>query len=172
MRKYLILGALLVLAGIVINFSLGGFKKIEPELISTHTTVIYGSLYEGGHSSDSLTNLIAHFHEILTESNHSGTLTIVNYMQEKLEKRGLVKQFVGIEWEKSANNPKRPLDSLSISPYNGFQFRLPIKPLVMPSPEKLKKLAREAAQAMDAELQGYTIEQYRDRLLIINFPLK
>ena len=171
MRNYLILGALVVLAGIVINFSLGGFKKIEPELISTHTTVIYGSLYEGGHSSDSLTNLIALFHKILAESTHSGTLTIVNYMQENLEKRGLVKQFVGIEWENN-NNPKLPLDSLSISPYNGFQFRLPIKPLVMPSPEKLKKLTREAEQSMGAELQGYTIEQYRDRLLIINFPLK
>jgi hypothetical protein len=172
LRKYLIFGALVVLAGIVINYSLGGFKKIEPELISTHSTVIYGSLYEGGHSSDSLTNLIAQFHKILTASGQTGTLTIVNYKQEKLEKRGLVKQFVGIEWQKNVNNIKPPLDSIFISPYNGFQFRLPIKPLVMPSPEKLKKLAQEAALLNDGELQDYSIEQYHNQLLIINFPLK
>ena len=172
MRKYLVIGALVVLAGIVINYSLGGFKQIEPELISTHSTVIYGSLYEGGHSSDSLTNLIAHIDKILTETGRKGTLTIVNYIQEKLEKRGMVKQFVGIEWEKNTDNLMLPLDSIIISPYNGFQFRLPIKPLVMPSPEKLKSLAREAAELMDGELQGFSIEQYRDRLLIINFPLK
>jgi len=172
LKKYFFLGALVVLAGIVINYSLGGFKKIEPELISTHRTVIYGSLYEGGHSSDSLTNLIAHFHKILADSGQTGTLTIVNYMQEKLEERGMVKQFVGIEWEENANNPKMSLDSILISPYNGFQFRLPIKPLVMPSPEKLKKLAKEAALLMDGELQGYSIEQYQNRMLIINFPLK
>ena len=172
MRKYLVIGALVVLAGIVINYSLGGFKKIEPALISTHSTIIYGSLYEGAHASDSLTNLIAHFHEILAESGQTGTLTIVNYMQETLEKRGLVKQFVGIEWENEAYEVIQPQGSLNIDPYNGFQFRISITPLVMPSPEKLKRLAKDAAELMDGELQGYSIEQYRDGSLIINFPLK
>lgn len=172
MRKYLVIGALVVLAGIVINYSLGGFKQIEPELISTHSTVIYGSLYEGGHSSDSLTNLIAHYHEILAGSGQPGILTIVNYIQEKLEKRGVVKQFVGIEWETKPQSLGPPYDVLDIDPYNGFQFRIPIKPLVMPSPEKLKQLAIDAAKLMDGELQGYSLEQYKDGFLIINFPLK
>jgi hypothetical protein len=33
-------------------------------------------------------------------------------------------------------------------------------------------LVNEATELMDGELQGYSIEQYKDRLLIINFPLK
>ena len=116
MRKYLVIGALVVLASIVINYSLGGFKQIEPELISTHSTIIYGSLYEGGHSSDSLNNLITHYQKILTESGQPGTLTIVNYIQEKLEKRGLVKQFVGIQWETKPQGLVQPKGSLDIGP--------------------------------------------------------
>ena len=161
-----------MLAGIVINFALGGFKTIEPALISTQGTTIYGSLYEGGHSSDLLNTLISDYRKILKESNRAGVLTIVNYVQENLEKRGMVKQFIGIEWEPSISKSMPAMDSFNISPYNGFQFRIPIKPLVMPSPEKLKRLANEAAELMDGELQGYSIEQYKEQLLIINFPLK
>ena len=161
-----------MLAGIVINYSLGGFKNVEPQLISTHDTIIYGLLYEGGHSSDSINNQVSHYRKILSESNQPGTLTIVNYIQSNLEKRGMVKQFIGIEWEKIANSSNKPLDSLIIKSYNGFQFRIPIQPLVMPSPEKLKRLANEAAEIMEGELQAYNIEQYKDRFLIINFPLK
>ena len=123
-----------MLAGIVINYSLGGFKNVEPQLISTHDTIIYGLLYEGGHSSDSLNNQVAHYRKILSESNQPGTLTIVNYAQLNLEKRGMVKQFIGIEWENNISPSNKPLDSLKIKSYNGFQFRIPIKPLVMPSP--------------------------------------
>lgn len=172
MRKYLIFGGIIVLAGIVINYTLGGFKQIEPQLISTHDTIIYGLLYEGGHASDSLNEQISNYRKILNESNQPGTLTIVNYIQSNLEKRGMVKQFIGIEWGNNVNHLNNPLDSLNIKSYNGFQFRIPIKPLVMPSPEKLQRLANEAAELMDGELQGYSIEQYEDRLLIINFPLK
>jgi hypothetical protein len=171
-KKYLIFGGIIVLAGIVINYSLGGFKNIEPQLISTHDTIIYGVFYEGGHSSDSLNNQIAYYRNLLSESNQPGNLTIVNYAQLNLEKRGMVKQFIGIEWENNINRSNKPLDSLRIKSYNGFQFRIPIKPLVMPSPEKLKRLVNEATELMDGELQGYSIEQYKDRLLIINFPLK
>ena len=172
MKKYLIIGGIIVLAGIVINYSLGGFKNVEPQLISTHDTIIYGLLYEGGHSSDSLNNQVAHYRKILSESNQPGTLTIVNYAQLNLEKRGMVKQFIGIEWENNINRSSKLLDSLRIKPYNGFQFRIPIQPLVMPSPEKLKRMANEAAELMAGELQGYSIEQYKERFLIINYPLK
>jgi hypothetical protein len=171
-KKYLIIGGIIVLAGIVINYSLGGFKNVEPQLISTHNTIIYGFLYEGGHSSDSLNNQIAYYRKVLNESNQPGTLTIVNYAQLNLEKRGMVKQFIGIEWENNINRSNKPLDSLRIKSYNGFQFRIPIQPLVMPSPEKLKRMAKEAAELMAGELQGYSIEQYKDRFLIINYPLK
>jgi len=171
-RKYLFFGGLILLGGIVINYSLGGFKPIEPTLVSTHGTTIYGLLYEGGHASDSLENQVSCLRKTISESNQSGTLTIVNYNQPELEKRGMIKQFLGIEWTDNDHNKSQSLDTLFIAGYNGFQFRIPIKPLVMPSPEKLKKLAEEASQSMAGELQGYSIEQYIDGTLIINFPLK
>jgi hypothetical protein len=172
LKKYFILGGLIVLAGVVINYSLGGFEPVKPELISNRQTVIYGWPYEGSYSSDSLTNQIAALRKIIKENDHIGTLTIINYQQPKLEQRGMVKQFVGIEWENSKVNPPSGMDSLIIEAYNGFHFRIPIKPLVMPSPEKLKHLAAEAAQSMDGELQDFSIEQYQNNFLITNFPLK
>jgi hypothetical protein len=172
LKKYLITGGIIVLAGIIINYSLGGFKQIEPQLISTDNTMIYGLLYEGGHASDSLNNQIANYRKILSEAKQPGTITIVNYVQPNLEKRGMIKQFIGIEWENNINSSNDPLDSLIIKPYSGFQFRIPIRPLVMPSPEKMKRLANEAAELMEGDLQDYSIEQYNDGLLIINFPLK
>lgn len=160
------------MAGIVINYSLGGFQKIEAELISAKGSTIYGAVYEGGHSSDLLSDQIEHYRSIIDDSNQEGTLTIVNYMQSGLEKRGIIKQFIGIEWTNESILSEESMDSLVINSYNGFQFRLRIKPLVMPSPEKLKLLATEAAELMDSELLGYSIEQYKDGYLIINFPLK
>ena len=68
--------------------------------------------------------------------------------------------------------PLWPLESLTIDGYNGLQFRIPIRPLVMPSPEKLKKLAAEAASEMEGILMDFSIEQYKDQVLINNFPLK
>jgi hypothetical protein len=171
-RKYLILGGIILLAGIVINYSLDGFKKIEPALVSAPATTIYGSLYEGGHSSDALETQVLQLRKILNESGQPGTLTIVNYNQSDLEKRGMIKQFLGIEWTQNGKSLGQFQDSLFIAGYNGFQFRIPIKPLVMPSPEKLKKLAKDATLAMAGELQGFSIEQYKDGFLIINFPLK
>jgi hypothetical protein len=171
-RKYLILGGLILFGGIVINYSLGGFKQIEPELVSSPATTIYGLLYEGGHSSDSLENQVLRLRKILSASEQSGVLTIVNYNQSSLEKRGMIKQFIGIEWAQNGKNLSQSLDSLVIDGYNGFQFRIPIKPLVMPSPEKLKNLAEEASQSMAGKLQGFSIEQYKDGFLIINYPLE
>ena len=102
------------MAGIVINYTLGGFKAIEPTLVSATGTTIYGLSYEGSHSSDSLNHQVEVWRKILSEANHPGTLTIVNYVYLELEKRGMVKQFVGIEWENVINNPKQKPDSLII----------------------------------------------------------
>jgi hypothetical protein len=161
-----------LLAGIVINYSLGGFKSIEPSLVSNDKTTIYGFLYEGGHSSDSLNNQIALLRDILNGSNTGGTLTIVNYIQPRLEKRGVIRQFIGIEWKDNSKHTIISLDTLTIPGYNGLQFRIPIRPLVMPSPERLKKLANAAATEMEANLMDFSIEQYKDQVLINNFPLK
>lgn len=172
MKKFLLVGAIVLFAAVVINYSLGGFDAIEPSLISTSETVLYGYPYEGSHSSDNLNKKVESLRNIISISGIEGTLTIVNYTQSEYEKRGLVKQFVGIEWVGTQENTNTLLDTLIIPAYNGLQFRIPIKPLVMPSPVKLLKLAQEAATDMDGELADFTIEQYSDKFLITNFPLK
>ncbi len=172
MRKYLILGGIIVITGIVINFTLGGFEPIEPVLVSARETQLYGWPYEGYHASDSLDRQVERLREILGASNRPGTLTIVNYLQPDLEKRGVVKQFVGIAWDTAPEQNPLGLDTLTIPAYNGFQFSITLKPLVMPSPEKLKRMAREAAKTMEGQLQDISIEQYKDQTLVVNFPLK
>jgi len=172
MKKYLTLGGIIILAGIVINYSLGGFKPIEPGLISSSEVTLYGWSYEGSYSSDSLDNQIDALRNIIKKSHQQGVLTVVNYIQPELEKRGVVKQFIGIEGINDYDAIPNDLDSLVIEAYNGIQFVIPIKPLVMPSPEKLKTLALESASEMNTELTSFSIEQYRDKSLILNFPLK
>ena len=172
MKKYFILGGIIVITGIVINYSLGGFKAVEPGLISKDVTILYGFNYKGSYSSDSLSTQISNLRKLLNNTERLGTLTIVNYVQSDLEKRGMVRQFIGIEWEKKLGPFEQSLDSLIIRPYNGVQFKLPIRPLVMPSPEKLKRLAKDFAESMASGLDTYTIEQYKEQYLIINFPFK
>ncbi len=172
MKKYFVFAGIILLFGLVINYSLGGFETIKPNIISTYNTTIYGFLYEGSHASDSLANQVALLRKILDDGDIIGTLTIVNYIQPALEKRGVIRQFIGIETEHYLTHNRYSLDSLKINSYNGIQFRIPIRPLVMPSPEKLKKLAKEAAISMNSELASYSIEYYKDKFLITNFPLQ
>jgi hypothetical protein len=172
MKKYLVFGAIIIIAGVVINYSLGGFKPIEPGLISSNGVTLYGWHYEGSYSSDSINNQIETLRNIINDADREGVLTIVNYIDPDLEKRGVVQQFIGIEWIIKNDSNNNDLDSLIIQPYNGIQFNVPIKPLVMPSPEKLKNLAFEAAKEMNTELLNFSIEQYKGRSLILNFPLK
>lgn len=172
MKKYLVFGAIIIIAGVVVNYSLGGFKPIVPGLVSSNGVTLYGWHYEGRYSSETVDKHIETLRDILNNTDQEGVLTIVNYIKPDLEKRGVVQQFIGIEWINKNGPNNNDLDSLIIQPYNGIQFSVPIKPLVMPSPEKLKNLALEAAQEMDTELLYFSIEQYKDKSLILSFPLK
>lgn len=172
MKKFFIIAGIIVLAAVVLNYTLGGFTKVEPGLISVNASTIYGRIYEGRHNSQALDELIDSLNNELTSNNPTGHLAIVNYMQPELEKRGIVRQFVGIIYDDPETHPSGTFDSLNILAYNGIQFNVPIKPLVMPSPEKFKHLALDMAKEMEAELAGFSIEQYDNQMLIINFPLK
>ena len=172
MKNYLILGGLIVVAGILINYSFGGFEPIESTMISNPQTIIYGRFYEGSHSSDLLEKQLADLRKILKDPGNKGTLTIVNYINATLEQKGMVKQFLGIEGKKNLPYQAYELDSLVIDAYDGIQIIIPMKPLVMPSPEKLKKLAEKTAEIKGNKLRGYSIEQYKNQTLVINFPLK
>ena len=170
MKKFFAIAAVILIAAFVINYSLGGFDSVKPGLISTTDVTYFGSYYEGRYNSDTLEEIIASLRSKI-EKEGSGVLTIINYQEEDLEKRGIVKQFVGIEWPVQA--PKNHgLDSLYITAYNGVQFRVPIRPLVMPSPKKLIDMATEMATEMNTVVQGISIEQYQQGKLIINFPMK
>ncbi|MEN8248585.1 MAG: hypothetical protein ABFS32_06610, partial [Bacteroidota bacterium] len=96
MKKFLILGGLIVLGGLAVNYMLGGFKKIKSEQVSINSMAVYGKHYEGRFASDSLDNIIELLQAQIETPDTSGSLVIVNYLQEDLEKRGIVKQFVGI----------------------------------------------------------------------------
>lgn len=170
MRKYLLFALLIAVAALVINYSLGGFKPIEPGLITTQKVTVYGRIYEGRYNSEALDELISELQTQLASSNKQGQLTIINYLQPELEKRGTVKQFVGIIWQDELATMS--YDSLVLEPYNAAQFRIPVRPLVMPSPEKLMGLAEDLAEEMNTTLKGYSVEQYQDKTLVINFPLK
>ena len=171
MKKYLIIAAIIAFAAVIINYVLGGFNKIEPGLVTTEKEVVYGREYEGRYNSEALDNLISELRTILSNSSSKGQLTIINYLRPDLEQRGTVKQFVGIIWDKNKVT-NSDYDSLILESYNGAQFRIPISPLVMPSPEKLKGLAETMAVDMSSSLAGYSVEQYQDRTLVINFPFK
>lgn len=168
MKKYILFAIIIALAGLIINYSLGGFKPVEPGLISVDATTIYGRWYEGRYNSETLDELLGELRAKIAESNIPGQITIVNYLQPELEKRGTVKQFVGIIWQ--AKPAEITYDSLILEAYNGAQFSIPVRPLVMPSPEKLKRLAESMAADTGTLLAGYSIEQYQDKTLVINFP--
>lgn len=170
MKKFLIIAALIAIAAIIINYSLGGFKTITPELISSNQQVIYGKAYEGSYNSELLDELMLDLRGSLAGSNNQGQLVIVNYIEPELEKRGTVKQFLGIIWADEPEN--NDYDSLIIGAYNGVQFTVPVQPLVMPSPEKMQGLAEDFAMNMQSTLAGFSIEQYQDKTLVINFPFE
>lgn len=170
MKKFLIIASLIAVTAILINYSLGGFQAVEPGLISGENMVVYGRTYEGRYNSAALDELIDELRGELTSQENSGTLTIINYLQPELEKRGTVRQFVGIAWNQAPASTS--YDSLIINAYNGVQFAIPVKPLVMPSPEKLSSLAEEFSNKMGTTLGAFSIEQYRDNTLIVNFPFE
>ena len=168
-KKVIIIALLIAAAAVLINYSLGGFKPVKPQLVSLHDTVIYGKLYEGSYNSELLSELIDQYRRELEKHQQAGQLTIVNYDQPDLEKRGMVKQFVGIIWR--GQSARSDSDSLVLPACNAVQFKIPIKPLVMPSPEKLNEMARDYSIQMETTLLGYSIEQYLGKSLIINYPL-
>lgn len=170
MKKFLILAAIVAIAAVIINYTLGGFEPVSPELISNDKQVVYGRAYEGSYSSETLDYLINELRQVLANYNNEGQLVIINYIEPELEKRGTVKQFVGIIWDRQPQN--NDYDSLLIEAYNGVQFAVRVKPLVMPSPEKLQAMAEDFAKNMESSLAGYSIEQYHDGTLIINYPFE
>lgn len=160
-----------MLSGLAINYFLGGFNRPELMKGTMNEMTIHGMPYEGRYASDSLDNMIDWLQSQIDTTGIPGSLVIVNYLQEDLEKRGVVKQFVGLVADQGIEF-KHPLDTLVLPASETIQFTIPVNPLVMPSPEKLKKMAIDEAEKNQVSLVGYSIEQYRNRKLIVSFPAK
>ena len=107
MKKYLILGGIIVLSGIAINYFLGGFEQLKPEHVEINDMTIFGKSYEGRYASDSLDNIITSLNNLI-KSDTSGALIIVNYLQEDLEKyKSINWKIPGIEKNQAAKHQSR-----------------------------------------------------------------
>jgi len=98
MKKYFVLGGFIVIAGVLINYLLGGFDPLNAEVVEQPAMVLYGWPYEGSYKSAALDEQIEKLRQMVRQSADSGTLTIVNFLQPELEKKGMVRQFTGIVW--------------------------------------------------------------------------
>ena len=85
MKKYLVFGAIIIIAGVVVNYSLGGFKPIVPGLVSSNGVTLYGWHYEGRYSSETVDKHIETLQDILNNTDQEGVLTIVNYIKPDLK---------------------------------------------------------------------------------------
>ncbi len=171
MKKYFVLGGFIVIAGVLINYILGGFDPLNAEVVEQPAMVLYGWPYEGSYKSAALDEQVEKLRQMVQQSPDSGTLTIVNYLQPELEKKGMVRQFTGIVWQQRQTGTGA-MDTLQLAGGEAIRFRLKIRPLIMPTPEKLTRLAASKAAQMESTLAGYSIEQYVNDALIVTFPLK
>ena len=173
MKKYFFIGAVVLLVGLAINYSLGGFKTIEPKLVEVDNYIVYGKPYEGSYNSNWLTNMGEVMRRLQQEITDSTDLVIINYINKAKETVGNVDNFVGLSLKNDTNNGA--LDKLEkriIKANKAIRLTVKIQPMVMPSPEKIKELAFELAAKEGLQLQQFSIEKYSaNGLLIIEFPV-
>ena len=173
MKKVLGIAVVILVAGLVLNTMLGGFKQIDLELKKVDNYHIYGQSFSGRYDSDELAELVEEVRELVQSDEMEGDLVIVNYMNERQEKRGDVEQFVGILGQR--NQPFNEIEGFEervIITSQVIEAQIDITKLTMPSPEKVKNKADELAAEMGLNLMKLSIEQYADQKLIIRFPVQ
>jgi len=173
MKKYYIIGAIVLLAGLALNYKFGGFDKTEPQLVEVNDYTIYGASYEGSYKSNALSSLVNKMQTLQKSMGANTNVVLVNYIDEAKETLGIVSNFVGIETELAMGSELEKLEKRTIKAQKAIRVVVKINPLVMPSPEKIKALAFKMAAKEGLVLQNLSIEQYRnDGTLIIDFPVK
>jgi hypothetical protein len=172
MKKSLFAAAVIVLVGLVINSMLGGFKDVDVQLVQVDNYRIYGKSFSGRYDSDELENLIEQVRKMALDGTLAGDLVIVNYMNERQEKRGDVEQFIGVLTSDGKPRTELPgFESRVIITSQAMEAQIDIAKLIMPSPEKVKNKANALADELGLSLMKLTIEQYADKKLIIRFPV-
>lgn len=173
MKKYFILGAAVVIFGLLINYTLGGFTPVQAEKVEVSDYVIYGIAFEGSYKSNGLSELVEKMRQLQQDFNGAADVVIVNYYNEDKEKIGLVNNFVGIRFHSAEPDSLAGLEKRVIKAQHALRSEVKIRPLVMPSPEKIKKKAFDLAEQKGIELQKFSIEQYNDSgVLQVEFPVK
>ena len=173
MKNYFFLGALILVIGLAVNYSLGGFKAIEPEIVEVDDYIVYGNSYEGSYKSNWLADMVEEMRNLQQRIDDNTDLVIINYTNEAKETLGDINNFVGLSLMNDTSDVA--LDKLEkrvIKASKAIRLKVKIQPMVMPSPEKIKALAFEFATNSGLELQQISIEKYStDGMLIIEFPI-
>jgi len=173
MKKYFIAGTVILVIGLAINYGLGGFKTIEPEMVEVEDYVVYGKPYEGSYKSNWLANMVEEMRTLQEGIDDSTDLVIINYINEAKETLGDINNFVGLSLKSDSGNVAlSKLEKRIIKASKAIRLKVKIQPMVMPSPEKIKGLALDYAKRNGLDLQQISIEKYStDGLLIIEFPV-
>ena len=173
MKKILLIAFAVLLGALVVNTMLGGFDKVEVELVEVNGYHIYGQPFSGRYNSDELEGMIAMARKLVNDNTLEGELVIVNYVDEKSEKRGEVKQFVGVQLNDTTGLVQlENFELLTIKTRQAVEARIGVRKLVMPSPEKIKKSSVAMAQENNLELMKMSIETYMGQHLIVHYPIQ
>ena len=174
MKKYLALGAVVLILGLAVNYSLGGFEDIKPQLIEVDNYTIYGNGFEGSYKSNQLSDLVDEMRSHQQKLDHESDLVIINYRNEAKETLGKVDNFVGIRLTDLSDRVHiTSFEERVIQARQAIRIEIKIKPLVMPSPEKINKVAFDFAEQSGVKLQNYSVEHYaQNGLLIIEYPVQ
>ena len=174
MKKYVVIGIAILCAGLLINYILGGFAQVLPQVVQVDNYVVYGAEYEGSYKSARLGNMVEEMRSYQGEIDSKTDVVIINYIDEAKETLGIVTNFVGLSLKNSAEKIEiDPQEKRIIRASKSIRIKVAVKPLVMPSPEKIKAMAFKLAQEKGYKLQNISIEQYNESgMLIIDFPIK
>ena len=108
LKKALGISVIILVAALVLNNMLGGFEPVQTSIVPFTDSYVYGNEYEGRYDSNELTDLVEEVRAQLSSGDLEGELVIINYFDDRKEKRGDLKQFVGA----ITSNPS-PLNSKS-----------------------------------------------------------
>lgn len=174
MKKYVILAAVVLILGFLVNYSLGGFEDIKPQLIEVNNYTVYGSGFEGSYKSNQLSELVEKMRTHQQNLESTSDLVIINYINDAKETIGKIDYFVGIRLSNSSDEANMTeFEQRIIEAKKAIRIEIKVKPLVMPSPEKINETAFTFAEQSGVKLQNLSVEQYtQNGVLIIEYPVQ
>ena len=150
---------------------LGGLNKPKVELVDVSDYDLVGVVFEGDYKHEQLEKNFLAMRHYLETKQIDGVLTVVNYTHAQ-EEEGIVRQFIGILYDKEPTYVPGSLNKLIIPAKQALRIEINSNYLVMPSPEEIKKSAKHYAKVHGLELQNLSIEKYFPKEgFYVEFPL-